>query len=175
MTGRARRAGPLRLVERRSESGLRDLGRMVREAEPDLRAEAIAQAITEELGDFDPRPLAMRNRVELALHVGLLSDGEYWVGWTESLDERSVFVRTYLAKPIGTDVELLLELPDGRVIDVHGVVAGVRRDPHSPLATPGIDVRIVSMSGPDTDAYAEVLARSSPEAWCGMRMLYADA
>lgn len=131
----------------------------------DERARAIADAIAEELADYRAVTLASPERIEASLFARIVCGGEHWVGHTETLDTRGVFVTTYLTRPIGSDVELLLELPTSRVIEVHGVVVGVRPERRSPSALPGMEIRMLAMSRDDADLLQAWLYSVSVDFW----------
>jgi len=151
--GRPGRAGALRLVYSKGQPAL------------DLRARGIADAIAEELAEHREATQDPPSRIEASLHVGLVCGGQHWVGYTETLDVRGIYVTTYLTRPIGSDVELLLELPTGRVLDIHAVVAGVRPEGSGPTTLPGMELRVVSMSSVDTACYAAWLDSRSTHFW----------
>jgi Tfp pilus assembly protein PilZ len=87
---------------------------------------------------------------------------------TETLDTKSAFVKTYLTKELGSDVEIAIELPDAHVVRATGVVAGIRPERRGASSLPGMNVRFVSMSSLDEKRlgdYVDVVSRqfwSSP-------------
>lgn len=165
MRARLIRSGGLRLVTplppRRD---LTELARMIRETPLDKRARGIACAIAEELFETsDERSPTFR--VEAALHVSLLVDDEHWVGMTETLDTRSVFVKTYLTKEVGSELEIAIELPNAHVLRATGVVAGIRPERRGAAALPGMNVRFVTMSSLDEKRLADYVDVVSGRFW----------
>lgn len=67
---------------------------------------------------------AIRHTVEI--EVGILSDSNLYVGFTENLSATGVFVATYTRKPIGSKIEVAMIFADGEEIRVDGVVRWLR-------------------------------------------------
>lgn len=63
----------------------------------------------------------------LEVTVSLVSESNFFVGSTGKIDSGGVFVASYATPDVGSTMELLLQLPDGRKITVQGEVAFVRR------------------------------------------------
>ena len=166
MVSRVKRSPHLRLVKAEARFSAWSEG-TPSDAELDDRANAIACAITEELVTMRATTMAAPARVDLSLHVGLVAEGEHWVGFTESVGSRAIFVATYLTRPIGSDVRVLLELPNGFVVDAIAKVAGVRGEVVSPVTLPGMELRLVTMSDEDAARLADLVEVSSPDFWRG--------
>ncbi|MBI5533859.1 MAG: PilZ domain-containing protein [Deltaproteobacteria bacterium] len=66
-------------------------------------------------GEAIPRVIERRRfkRVAATLAVTETSDTNFYVGLTEDISEGGIFVATHVAEPIGSLVELTLELGDG--------------------------------------------------------------
>jgi hypothetical protein len=134
----------------------------------DTRARAIARAIEDELVEWaTTMPDGDVRRVNVTCHVQLVSDGERWVGHTESLGARGTFVATYLQRPIGSDVELRVELPTGRVIDATATVAG-HRPPGGP-ARAGLQLSFGEIAPESVRELSEVMHVMSGELWRELR------
>lgn len=134
----------------------------------DARARAIARAIEDELVEWaTAMPAGDTRRVDVSCHVQIVSDGERWVGHTESLGARGAFVATYLQRPIGADVEIRVELPTGRVIDATATVAGHR--PHGGRGRAGLQLAFDAMPPESVRELSEVLLVMSGELWRDVR------
>jgi hypothetical protein len=167
MASRLMRAPHLRLVKAEARYSEWSRGRTT-EDELDDRARAIALAITEELATMRATAMAPPARVDLSLHVGLVAESEHWVGFTESVGACALFVATYLTRPIGTELRVLLELPSGHVVDAVAKVAGVREEVDGPVTLPGMELRLVTMSDDDGARLADLVEVSSPDFWRGL-------
>lgn len=134
----------------------------------DARARGIARAIEDELVEWaTAMPDGDARRVDVSCHVQLVSNGERWVGHTESLGSRGAFVATFLQRPIGTDVEVRVELPTGRVIDAVATVAGHR--PHGGRGRAGLQLAFDTMPPESVRELSEVLHVMSGELWRELR------
>lgn len=167
----SRRVPHLRLVrnaepppEMPDESGLVALAQALYGTPPDQRSRAIADAIAEEISDLRAISVMAPARVELALHVRFVEADEHWVGYTKTAGRRAIFVTTYLVRPIGHEVELKIELPNGITIDATGIVAGVR-PPESPSSLPGMELRLSSMSSRDAELWHSTIEIASGDLW----------
>ncbi len=167
-----RRAPHLRLVRNvppppetpPDESGLVALAQALYGTPPDLRTRAIADAIAEEVSDLRAISVMAPARVELALHVRFVEGVEHWVGYTKTAGRRAIFVTTYLIRPIGHELEMKIELPNGVTIDVQGMVAGVRA-PETASSLPGMEVRLTSMSSADAELWRSTIEIASGDFW----------
>lgn len=166
-----RRVPHLRLVrntepplEMPDESGLVALAQALYGTPPEQRTRAIADAIAEEISDLRAISVMAPARVELALHVRFVEDDEHWVGYTRTAGRRAIFVTTYLVRPIGHEISLKIELPNGVTIDAVGMVAGVR-PPESPSSLPGMELRLTAMSSRDADLWRSTIDIASGDLW----------
>jgi uncharacterized protein (TIGR02266 family) len=53
-----------------------------------------------------------QSRFQVELAITLRSESQFWVGRTMNLSEGGIFVETQELKPIGTEVEVTITLPD---------------------------------------------------------------
>jgi uncharacterized protein (TIGR02266 family) len=103
-------------------------------------------------------------RIAVALEVGLSSDSQFFTGITGDISQGGLFVSTYRAMSVGTEVELTFSLPNAAVIKTLGRVRWVRST--SAGAPPGIGVSFEALSSED---------RALIEAFCAARVpLYHD-
>ncbi|HLV22896.1 MAG TPA: TIGR02266 family protein [Polyangiaceae bacterium] len=91
-------------------------------------------------------PRRRHPRFQIELGITLESASHFWKGRTTNLSEGGVFVATTELKPIGTEVELTITLPDQRPVWVRGVVRWIRDTPlgnTTPLGM-GIQFKLIS-------------------------------
>jgi uncharacterized protein (TIGR02266 family) len=99
----------------------------------------------------------------IELEVGLLSESNFYVGFTENLSESGVFVATYLVRPLGSKVELSLQLL-GRdaPLKLRGEVRWVRLYSPTSDAGPGMGIRFESISEADRAEITKFLTARDP-------------
>lgn len=90
---------------------------------------------------------ATRHKVEI--EVGIASESNLYVGFTENLSATGVFVATYTRKPIGAKVEVVMSFPNGDDIRANGVVRWLREA--TSAGWPGMGVQFEELS-PEDDA-----------------------
>jgi uncharacterized protein (TIGR02266 family) len=113
-----------------------------------------------------PPPDSSRRRFERLstdLEVSLLSETNFYVGFTENLSAGGLFVATYLTKPLGSKVELTVRLPqrDDPLV-LRGVVKWVRLNNANVDGHPGMGIEFVDLPDGDRAAIAEFLAKREP-------------
>jgi hypothetical protein len=72
-------------------------------------------------------------------------------------------------------VEVLLELPHGRVVEIHCVVVGVRPERRAPIALPGMELRLLSMSKEHAAIFHAWLESVSIDFWAATPPTAVDA
>jgi uncharacterized protein (TIGR02266 family) len=108
------------------------------------------------------------DRLSAELEVGLLSDSNFYVGFTEDLSQGGLFVATYFTRPLGSAVELRVRLPDREEpLTVRGIVRWVRDDSPRSDGYPGMGIQFDSLSERDQADIAAFLATRAP-------LFYAD-
>jgi uncharacterized protein (TIGR02266 family) len=85
----------------------------------------------------------------IEIEVGISSQSNFYVGFTENLSASGVFVATYAAKPIGARVDVALAFPNGEQIKLTGVVRWLREATTD--GWPGMGVQFEGL-GPDDEA-----------------------
>jgi uncharacterized protein (TIGR02266 family) len=108
------------------------------------------------MGSPMSRRTSPRHAVEM--EVGISSESNFYVGFTENLSAAGVFVATYTPKPIGTKVEITLTFPNGNQIVAPGVVRWIRGSTRGGDAWPGMGVQFESLT-PDQDAAVKKFIR----------------
>ena len=101
---------------------------------------------------------AKRHTVEI--EVGIASDSNLYVGFTENLSEGGVFVATYALKPLGEKVEVALAFASGDQLRVPGVVRWLRNA--SADNWPGMGVQFEALSPDDEEKIRKFLALRDP-------------
>ena len=133
----------------------------------DSRSVAIARAIADELFEWSSLcpETETAQRIDLSCHVGLVADGEHWVGHTENLGARGAFVASYLVRPAGAQLRALIELPTTQVIDVVATVAGHRPARDGSARSAGMQLVFGAMSGESKHGLAQLLHALSVDFW----------
>lgn len=106
----------------------------------------------------EPPPPPPRQVIEL--EVGIASESNFYVGFTENMSPSGVFVATYVSQPIGSKVEIALKLHDGTTMNVRGVVRWLREA--SAEHWPGIGVELDRLSLEDEERIRRFLALRDP-------------
>ncbi|MFN7130657.1 MAG: TIGR02266 family protein, partial [Myxococcales bacterium] len=106
-------------------------------------------------------------RVSMQTEVSLSSDSNFFAGFSQNLSEMGVFVATYSQLlPVGTEVELTLNLPGKPPLRVHGVVKWVREtDDRQPGMFPGMGILFEELSEADARHIKEFVAHREPLFW----------
>ncbi len=99
-----------------------------------------------------------RHAVEI--EVGIESDSNFFVGFTENMSADGVFVATYAVKPIGSRLAVSLTLPAGQVLHLKGTVRWQRAA--STDGWPGMGVQFESVSPEDEAAIRKFLSVREP-------------
>lgn len=101
---------------------------------------------------------AKRQPVEI--EVGIGSQSNLYLGFTENLSAGGVFVATYVGKPLGAKVEIVLSFPNSDEIRVPGVVRWLRDA--TPDGWPGMGVQFESLSEADEKKLRKFLSLRDP-------------
>ncbi|MCA9586557.1 MAG: TIGR02266 family protein [Myxococcales bacterium] len=101
---------------------------------------------------------AQRHRVEL--EVGIGSESNFYLGFTENLSAGGVFVATYLVKPIGSSVTLDLTMPDGATMEITGTVKWTRGE--STDGWPGMGVQFSELGADEEERIRAFVSMREP-------------
>lgn len=85
-------------------------------------------------------------RYAIEMEVGIGSESNFYVGFTENLSASGVFIATYSPKPIGSKVDVTLTLPTGAHLVVPGTVRWMRGATPSGDTWPGMGVSFDKLS-----------------------------
>ena len=121
---------------------------------PAVAADVRAHAEHEDRQSWSESRRAHRQTVEL--EVGISTESNFFIGFTENLSEGGVFVATYALKPIGSNVDVVLTFPNGEELRVPGVVRWLREA--STEGWPGMGVQFEHLSADDEKNIRKFLA-----------------
>jgi uncharacterized protein (TIGR02266 family) len=109
------------------------------------------------------RPMARRHpRINVELEVLLVSEPNIYPGFVENLSEGGVFIATREPLPMGSQLTMMIGLPDGGApIAVRGEVRWTR-EPTSEGAPLGMGIRFVDLSFEDGDRIRAFIADRAP-------------
>ncbi len=91
------------------------------------------------MADAAPRREHSRFSVDLDVTVG--SDHNFYAGFAENLSAGGVFIATHKLKPVGSQIELTINLPEGVQIRATGQVRWIRVFNERSDTPPGMGVR----------------------------------
>jgi uncharacterized protein (TIGR02266 family) len=147
---------PLRSRPARSEAEAID--------EQELRSEATIRSVDPladgPLADSSHRREHSRFSVDLDVTVG--SDHNFYAGFAENLSAGGVFIATHKLKPVGSKIELSVNLPDGVQVRALGEVRWIRVFNETSDTPPGMGVKFLDVSGEAVSSINTFLARRDP-------------
>lgn len=111
-----------------------------------------------EIDRSEPPPPPPRQVIDL--EVGVTSESNFYVGFTENMSPAGVFVATYALQPIDSKVEVALEMHDGTTMRIPGVVRWVREATADHW--PGIGVEFERLPLADEERIRRFLALRDP-------------
>lgn len=125
----------------------------------EVRSEATIVAVAPE-ADAGHRREHSRFSVDLDVSVG--SDHNFYAGFAENLSAGGVFVATHQLKPVGSIIELSINLPDGGLVRAAGEVRWVRVfNEHSDMP-PGMGVKFQNLDDASVASIERFLAQREP-------------
>ena len=127
--------------------------------ESELRAEATILSVAPS-ADTAPRREHSRFAVDLDVTVG--SDHNFYAGFAENLSAGGVFIATHKLKPVGSRIELTINLPDGVQIRAAGDVRWIRVFNEQSDTPPGMGVRFDGLADASVALIQKFLARRDP-------------
>jgi uncharacterized protein (TIGR02266 family) len=101
-----------------------------------------------------------RFHVDLDVTVG--SDHNFYAGFAENLSAGGVFIATHKLKPVGSPIELTINLPDGIQIRAVGEVRWIRVFNEQSDTPPGMGVRFNGLADSSVALIQNFLARRDP-------------
>lgn len=101
-----------------------------------------------------------RFAVDLDVTVG--SDHNFYAGFAENLSAGGVFIATHKLKPVGSKIELTINLPEGTQVKTEGEVRWVRVFNEHSDTPPGMGVKFDQLPDESLAAIQDFLARRDP-------------
>jgi uncharacterized protein (TIGR02266 family) len=125
----------------------------------ELRSEATILSVAP-MEDGAHRREHSRFHVDLDVTVG--SDHNFYAGFAENLSAGGVFIATHKLKPVGSSIELTINLPDGIQIRATGEVRWIRVFNEQSDTPPGMGVRFNGLAEASVALIQSFLARRDP-------------
>jgi uncharacterized protein (TIGR02266 family) len=103
-------------------------------------------------------------RYDVELEVGLAwSESNFYVGLTANISEGGLFISTHELRPVGSQIDVSLKLPDHlEPIRTTAVVRWQRVYSKTSDADPGIGVQFVSLAPEHLEAIRRFLSKRAP-------------
>lgn len=98
-----------------------------------------------------------RFAVDLDVTVG--SDHNFYAGFAENLSAGGVFIATHKLKPVGSQIELTINLPEGAQIRATGQVRWIRVFNERSDTPPGMGVRFDELAPTSVELIQSFLSR----------------
>jgi uncharacterized protein (TIGR02266 family) len=127
--------------------------------EEEVRSEATIRSLGPS-SDSAPRREHSRFSVDLDVTVG--SDHNFYAGFAENLSAGGVFIATHKLKPVGSKIELTINLPDGAQIRAAGEVRWIRVFNERSDTPPGMGVRFNNLAEASVALIQSFLSRREP-------------
>ncbi len=124
--------------------------------ESEVRREATILSVAP-MPDAAPRREHSRFAVDLDVTVG--SDHNFYAGFAENLSAGGVFIATHKLKPVGSKIELTINLPEGVQIRATGQVRWIRVFNERSDTPPGMGVRFDELAPASVQLIQSFLAR----------------
>jgi uncharacterized protein (TIGR02266 family) len=114
-------------------------------------------------GLLHPAQRRAHPRYSVDLDVSLGSDHNFYSGFAENLSAGGIFVATHLLKPVGSQIEVTIHLPDGPApIQGTGEVRWIREYNERSDVPPGMGIRFTELDGSAKSAIEGFLAQREP-------------
>ena len=127
--------------------------------EEPLRSEATIRSVAPH-SEASARREHSRFAVDLDVTVG--SDHNFYAGFAENLSAGGVFIATHKLKPVGSKIELTINLPDGAQLKTEGEVRWVRVFNEHSDTPPGMGVKFSELPSESLALIQSFLARRDP-------------
>jgi uncharacterized protein (TIGR02266 family) len=127
--------------------------------DPEQRREATIHSVLP-LSDGSVRREHSRFAVDLDVTVG--SDHNFYAGFAENLSAGGVFIATHKLKPVGSKIELTINLPEGAQVRAAGDVRWIRVFNEQSDTPPGMGVKFSDIDAASIAAIERFLARRAP-------------
>jgi uncharacterized protein (TIGR02266 family) len=127
--------------------------------EQELHEEATIRSV---VPPADPAHRREHSRFHVDLDVTVGSDHNFYAGFAENLSAGGVFIATHKLKPVGSKIELSINLPDSAQIHAEGEVRWIRVFNEQSDTPPGMGVKFNNMTEAATALIQNFLARREP-------------
>jgi uncharacterized protein (TIGR02266 family) len=102
-------------------------------------------------------------RVRMQAVVDLLSDSNFFHGFSTNISEGGLFIATVELLPPGTEIDLHFSLPGGNKVEAKGVVRWTREvNGHNPDVFPGVGVQFTELPSDAATAIREFVSERDP-------------
>lgn len=101
-------------------------------------------------------------RFSVDLDVTIGSDHNFYAGFAENLSAGGVFIATHNVKPVGSKVEVSINLPSGAQVQAAGEVRWIRVFNEQSDMPPGMGVRFEQLEPSAEDAIQNFLSQRDP-------------
>jgi uncharacterized protein (TIGR02266 family) len=98
--------------------------------------------------------------VSVQVEVDFVSESQFYVGYSEDLSDAGLFVATYAAQPMGTEVSLRIELGEAGSVEAVGRVVWIREG--SEDAPPGMGLALDSLGSREAKLIRAFIRRRPP-------------
>jgi uncharacterized protein (TIGR02266 family) len=102
------------------------------------------------------------SRFSVDLDVTVGSDHNFYAGFAENLSAGGVFIATHKLKPVGSKIELCINMPDGAQIRVDGQVRWIRVFNEHSDTPPGMGVKFNDLAPASVALIQSFLSRRDP-------------
>jgi len=138
------------------------------ESSPDADGAALRNVVVV-VSDADAEPLSpsdladrrRETRHACSFAVEFMHETFFFAGLTQDVSQGGVFVATYRLVPVGTVLELDLELPDGSRAHVRGEVRWVR-EPRDGEGRPGLGISFLDLDAATHERIADICLKQPP-------------
>lgn len=127
--------------------------------EQEFREEATIRSV---VPAQDPAHHREHSRFHVDLDVTVGSDHNFYAGFAENLSAGGVFIATHNLKPVGSKIELSINLPDGAQLQAEGDVRWIRVFNEQSDTPPGMGVRFNNMGDAALALIQTFLLRREP-------------
>jgi uncharacterized protein (TIGR02266 family) len=102
------------------------------------------------------------SRFSVDLDVSVGSDHNFYAGFAENLSAGGVFIATHNLKPVGSHIELTINLPDRVKVQATGEVRWIRVFNEHSDTPPGMGVRFAPLDADSVAAIESFLSHREP-------------
>lgn len=102
-------------------------------------------------------------RLAIEADIGFQSDTNFYTGFSEDISVGGIFIATFDARPMDSEMTINFTLPDGYLVSTTGTVCWVREyNETTPNVEPGMGVKFDGLSDSDKEAINSFFAKREP-------------